>query len=154
MSDQYVKEIAMEDTNKRPEREEKIEIGPLGKDGEKMMKSVEAGNMVAVLSGTEIMYCFEYRGKYQCFIHPIGEEEGRYRSWDVNAKNRAMLKNLDSTADQLFEIKYDKKLNYMGVMVTAERGIYNFLCTIGQKPGEDVDFMDAIEESPTKGQAN
>ena len=143
----------MEDTNKRPEREEKIEIGPLGKDGEKMMKSVEAGNMVAVLSGTEIMYCFEYRGKYQCFIHPIGEEEGRYRSWDKNAKNRAMLKNLDSTADQLFEIKYDKKLNYMGVMVTAERAIYNFLCTIGQKPGEDVDFMDAIEESPTKGQA-
>ena len=144
----------MEDTNKRPEREEKIEIGPLGKDGEKMMKSVEAGNMVAVLSGTEIMYCFEYRGKYQCFIHPIGEEEGRYRSWDKNAKNRAMLKNLDSTADQLFEIKYDKKLNYMGVMVTAEQGIYNFLCTIGQKPGEDVDFMDAIEESPTKGMAN
>ncbi|MBQ8264797.1 MAG: hypothetical protein IJY96_08505 [Oscillospiraceae bacterium] len=143
----------MEEKTKQPEREEKIEIGPLGKDGEKMMKSVEAGNMVAVLSGTEIMYAFLYRNKYQCFIHPIGEEEGRYRSWDKNAKNRAMLKNLDSTADQLFEIKYDKKLNYMGVMVTAERAIYNFLCTIGQKPGEDVDFMDAIEESPTKGQA-
>ena len=143
----------MEEKNKRPEREEKIEIGPLGKDGEKMMKSVEAGNMVAVLSGTEIMYTFIYRNKYQCFIHPIGEEEGRYRSWDKNAKNRAMLKNLDSTADQLFEIKYDKKLNYMGVMVTAEQAIYNFLCTIGQKPGEDVDFMDAIEESATRGQA-
>ena len=143
----------MEEKTKQPEREEKIEIGPLGKDGEKMMKSVEAGNMVAVLSGTEIMYAFLYRNKYQCFIHPIGEEEGRYRSWDKNAKNRAMLKNLDSTAAQLFEIKYDKKLNYMGVMVTAERAIYNFLCTIGQKPGEDVDFMDAIEESPTKGQA-
>ena len=143
----------MEDKTKRPEREEKIEIGPLGKDGEKMMKSVEDGNMVAVLSGTEIMYTFIYRNKYQCFIHPIGEEEGRYRSWDKNAKNRAMIKNLDSTADQLFEIKYDKKLNYMGVMVTAEQAIYNFLCTIGQKPGEDVDFMDALEESPTKGQA-
>lgn len=144
----------MEEKNTRPEREEKIEIGPLGKDGEKMMKSIEDGNMVAVLSGTEIMYTFLYRNKYQCFIHPIGEEEGRYRSWDKNAKNRAMIKNLDSTADQLFEIKYDKKLNYMGVMVTAEQGIYNFLCTIGQKPGEDVDFMDAIEESPTKGMAN
>lgn len=143
----------MEEKNTRPEREEKIEIGPLGKDGEKMMKSIEDGNMVAVLSGTEIMYTFLYRNKYQCFIHPIGEEEGRYRSWDKNAKNRAMIKNLDSTADQLFEIKYDKKLNYMGVMVTAEQAIYNFLCTIGQKPGEDVDFMDALEESPTKGQA-
>lgn len=143
----------MEDKTKHPEREEKIEIGPLGKDGEKMMKSVEDGNMVAVLSGTEIMYTFIYRNKYQCFIHPIGEEEGRYRSWDINSKNRAMLKNLDSTADQLFEIKYDKKLNYMGVMVTAEQAIYNFLCTIGQKPGEDVNFMDAIEESATRGQA-
>ena len=143
----------MEEKNAARQHEEKIEIGPLGKDGEKMMKSVEAGNMVAVLSGTEIMYTFLYRNKYQCFIHPIGEEEGRYRSWDKNAKNRAMIKNLDSTADQLFEIKYDKKLNYMGVMVTAEQAIYNFLCTIGQKPGEDVDFMDALEESPTKGQA-
>lgn len=139
----------MEENNQAKQPEEKIEIGPLGKDGEKMMKSVEAGNMVAVLSGTEIMYTFLYRNKYQCFIHPIGAEEGRHRAWEVNEKNRAMLKNLDSTADQLFEIKYDKKLNYMGVMVTAEQGIYNFLCTIGEKPGEDVDFMEAIEDSPT-----
>lgn len=140
----------MEDKKEHQQPEEKIEIGPLGKDGEKMMKSVEAGNMVAVLSGNEIMYTFVYRKKYQCFIHPIGGEEGRHRAWDMNERNRAMLKNLDSTADQLFEIKYDKKLNYMGVMVAAERGIYNFLCTIGQKPGEDVDFMDAIQDSPTQ----
>ena len=139
--------------NRNKEHENDIMIGPLGKDGEKMMKSVESGNMVAVLSGNEIMYTFMYRNKYQCFIHPIGAEEGRYREWPVNEKNRAMLKNLDSTADQLFEIVYDKKLDYMGVMVTAERGIYNFLCTIGQKPGEDVDFMDAIEESATGGKA-
>jgi len=139
--------------NRSKEHENDIMIGPLGKDGEKMMKSVEDGNMVAVLSGNEIMYTFIYRNKYQCFIHPIGAEEGRYREWPINEKNRAMLKNLDSTADQLFEIVYDKKLDYMGVMVTAERGIYNFLCTIGQKPGEDVDFMDAIEESTTGGKA-
>lgn len=132
-------------------KEEKIEIGPLGKSGEKMIKSVEDGNMVAVLSGTEIMYCFIAKGMYQCFIHPIGGEEGRHKAWAINERNRAMLKNLDSAADQLFEIKYDKALNYMGVMVAAERGIYNFLCTIGETPGEDVDFMSAYEDDGSSG---
>jgi len=136
----------MEEKNTRPEREEKIEIGPLGKDGEKMMKSIEAGNMVAVLSGNEIMYALLYRNKYQCFIHPIGEEEGRYRSWDINAKNRAMLKNLDSAADQIFEIKFGPQMDFMGVMVAAERGIINFLDSIGQLPVDDYDFMAPMEE--------
>ena len=139
----------MEENKNTPvehDREEKIEIGPLGKDGEKMMKSIEAGNMVAILSGVEIMYTFIYRKKYQCFIHPIGEDEGRHRAWDINEKNRAMIKNLDSAADQLFEIKFGKNMDFMGVMVAAERGIYNFLCSIGQTPGEDVDFMSALED--------
>ena len=124
-----------------------IRIGPLGKDGEKMMKSVEAGNMVAVLSGNEIMYTFLYRDMYQCFIHPIGAEEGRHRAWAINEKNRAMLKNLDSTADQLFEIEFAEDMDFMGVMVTAERGICNFLCTIGQTPGEDIDFMEELHKA-------
>ena len=124
-----------------------VRIGPLGKDGEKMMKSIESGNMVAVLSGTEIMYVFLYRNQYQCFIHPIGAEEGRHRAWDRSERNRAMLKNLDSAADQLFEIEFGKEMDFMGVMVAAERGIYNFLCTIGETPGEDVDFMDEMQKA-------
>ena len=129
------------------DKEEKVEIGPLGKDGEKMMKSIEAGNMVAVLSGTEIMYTFIYNNMYQCFIHPIGEPEGRHKPWEINERNRAMLKNLDSTADQLFEIKFGSSMDFMGVMVAAEQGIFNFLSSIGQTPGEDIDFMDAAQES-------
>jgi len=124
-----------------------VRIGPLGKDGEKMMKSIEAGNMIAVLSGTEIMYVFIYRNEYQCFIHPIGAEEGRHKGWEMNERNRAMLKNLDSAADQLFEIEFGKDMDFMGVMMAAERGIYNFLCTIGETPGEDVDFMDEMRKA-------
>ena len=124
-----------------------VRIGPLGKDGEKMMKSIEKGNMIAVLSGTEIMYTFLFRNQYQCFIHPIGAEEGRHRAWEVNERNRAMLKNLDSAADQLFEIEFGKDMDFMGVMVAAERGIYNFLCSIGETPGEDVDFMEEMQKA-------
>ena len=58
-----------------------------------------------------------------------------------------MLKNLDSAADQLFEIKFGKEMDFMGVMVAAERGIYNFLRSIGETPGEDVDFMDEMHKA-------
>ena len=139
----------MEEKDMTKKREEKVEIGPLSKDGEKMMKSIEDGNMIAVLSGNEIMYTFIYRKMYQCFIHPIGSDSGRHKAWNMNERNRAMLKNLDSTADQLFEIKFGKEMDFMGVMVSAEQGIVNFLHSLGQYPGEDVDFMEAVGDSMT-----
>ena len=106
-------------------RQEKIEIAPMTeKDGEKMMKSVEAGNMAAIVSGMEVMYTFIYRRQFQCFIHPFDSEEGRRKSFDVNSRNRAMLKNLDSAADHIFEIKFKKDMDLMGVMVAAERRSY------------------------------
>jgi len=106
-----------------------------------MMQSVEAGNMAAILSGNEVMYTFIYRNQFQCFIHPFDSEDGRRKSWDINARNRAMLKNLDSTADQIFEIKFKKNMDIMGVMVAAEKAIIRFLDVTGQLPAEDTDFM-------------
>lgn len=118
-----------------------VEIGALEKDGEKMMKIIEDGGMVAVLSGMEIMFTFIYRNQYQCFIHKFDAEDGRHKAWDMDERNRAMLKNLPSAADQLFEIKAKPDMNYMGVMIAAEKGIINFLDYIGALPAEDQDFM-------------
>ena len=127
---------------KRPrDRKNDVEIGPLGKDGEKLIASIRAGNMVGILSGTEVMYTFLYRGKYQCFIHPLAAEEGRHKDWAVNEKNTAMIKNLANLADQLFEIKFGAQMDFMGVMVAAEKGIIEFLDSVGQLPADDVDFM-------------
>lgn len=121
--------------------ENDVRIGALEKDGEKMLKVMEDGGMVAVLSGMEIMYTFIYNGQYQCFIHKFDAEEGRFKSWEMNERNRAMLKNLPSAADQLFEIISKPGMNYMGVMVAAEKGIIRFLDYIGALPAEDQDFM-------------
>ena len=127
---------------KRPaDRKDQVEIGPLGKDGEKLIASIRAGNMVGILSGSEVMYTFLYRGKYQCFIHPLAAEEGRHKDWAVNEKNTAMIKNLANLADQLFEIKFGAQMDFMGVMVAAEKGIIEFLDSVGQLPADDVDFM-------------
>lgn len=121
--------------------ENDVRIGALEKDGEQMMKVMAEGGMVAVLSGMEIMYTFIYRNQYQCFIHKLDAEEGRFKSWDMDERNRAMLKNLPSAADQLFEIRFKPGMDYVGVMVAAERGIIRFLDFIGALPAEDQDFM-------------
>ena len=41
--------------------ENDVRIGALEKDGDQLLKVLEDGNMVAVLSGMEIMYVFIYR---------------------------------------------------------------------------------------------
>ena len=60
-----------ENEKERPEGEHEsdVRLSPMGSDGEKMMQSIEDGNMIAVLSKNEIMYTFLYRNEYQCFIH-------------------------------------------------------------------------------------
>jgi nickel-dependent lactate racemase len=126
--------------------ENDVRIGALEKDGEQMMKVMEDGGMVAVLSGMEVMYTFIHNQQYQCFIHKFDAEEGRHKSWEMNERNRAMLKNLPSAADQLFEIKFKPGMDFIGVMIAAETGIIRFLDYIGALPAEDMDFMDWQEK--------
>ena len=139
--------------NPNNRRSEKIEIAPVrDKDGEAMMQSMEKGNMAAIVSGNEVMYAFIYRRQYQCFIHPFDSEEGRKKSWDINERTRAMLKNLDGAADQIFEIKFKKDMDYMGIMVAAEKAIIQYLDVTGQLPAEDTDFMSWKETEKENGQ--
>ena len=125
-----------------PDHKNDVMIGALEKDGEKMMQVIENGGMVAIVSGMEIMYTFVYNNQYQCFIHKFDAPDGRRKGWEINERNRAMLKNLDSAADQLFEITFQPDMNLMGVMVAAERGIINFMDYLGILPAEDMDFME------------
>lgn len=125
---------------KNRERSGKIRLEPLKKDGEKLMEALGEGHMVAVLSKGEILYAFEDRG-YECYIHPIGSEEGRCKRFEKTEQTRAVIKNLANLADQLFEVTYEKHMHHLGVMASAEQGIVEFLDAIGQMPAEDFDFM-------------
>ncbi len=133
--------------DKPSDHENDVMIGALEKDGEKMMKVIEGGGMVAVVSGMEVMYTFVYQNQYQCFIHKFDAPDGRRKGWEMNERNRAMLKNLDSAADQLFEITFQPGMNLMGVMVAAERGIINFMDYLGILPAEDMDFMEWMDSN-------
>ena len=126
----------------RRKREREIELGPLGKEKGKIIASLKAGKMVAVLSGMELMYIFLLRGQYHCFIHKMDAEDGRRKSWPVNERNTAMLDNLYSAADALFEVRFHPDMDLLGIMATAEKGIIGYLDMTGKLPAEDMDFMD------------
>ena len=120
--------------------EQNVTLGPLARDGEKLLKALKKGNMVAILSNAEIMYVLQ-DGDFLCYIHPIGAEEGRAKRLPNTEECRAIVKNLANLADQLFEVEFDKSMHVLGVMQAAENGIVAFLDSIGQLPADDVDFM-------------
>lgn len=126
----------------RNDHKNDVRLRLMEKDGDRLIRALSNAKMVGVLSGMEVMYVFVFRDQYQCFIHKLDAEEGRRKSFPVDERNTAMMKNLTSAADQLFEITPRADMDPLGVMVAAERGIISYLDMTGQLPAEDVDFMD------------
>lgn len=129
------------DRDRRENHDNDVELRPMEKDGDKLLKALDDGKIAAIQSGLEIMYVFIIRHDYRCFIHKMDAEEGRQKAFPVNERNRAMFKNLASLADGLFEITPKGHMNPLGAMVAAERGIIAYLDATGQLPAEDQDFM-------------
>ena len=130
------------DRKERDDHSNDVRLRLMEKDGDKLIRALSNAKMVGVLSGMEVMYVFVFRDQYQCFIHRFDAEEGRRKSFPVNERNTAMMKNLTAAADQIFEITPKADMDPVGVMVAAERGIISYLDMTGQLPAEDVDFMD------------
>ena len=125
--------------------ENDIRIGVMKKDGELLIEALNDGKMVAILSKNEIMYTFIYKHMYCCFIHPMGAPEGRKKFMEMDEKNRAIIKQLATLCDQMFEVEYRDDMDFMGVMVAAERAIINLLDMLGKLPAQDFDFMAPVE---------
>lgn len=129
---------------KRRERgnhENDVRLRLMDKDGERLLRALENGKMVGILSGMEVMYVFRFRERYLCFIHKFDAEEGRKKAFPADEHSTAMLKNLPAAADALFEITPKPDMDPLGVMAAAERGIISYLDMTGQLPAEDIDFM-------------
>ena len=135
------------DRRERNDHSNDVRLRLMDMDGDKLIRALSNAKMVGILSGQEIMYIFVFRDQYQCFIHKLDAEEGRRRGFPVDERNTAMIKNLTSAADRLFEITPKPDMDPMGVMVAAERGIISYLDMTGQLPADDVDFMDWTEPS-------
>jgi len=140
------------DRTERNNHASDVQLSPMAKDGTKFIEILGKGEMGAVVSGMEIMYVFVFRDAYQCFIHKMDAEEGRRKSWPVNERNTAMMKNLPAAADHMFEIVPKPDMHPMGVMVAAEKGIIAYLDATGQLPAEDADFMSWQEQAENQNE--
>ena len=140
--DEEKKDQSEKKRRERNDHQNDVRLRLMEKDGDRLIRALSNAKMVGVLSGMEVMYVFVFRDQYQCFIHKFDAEDGRRRSFPVDERNTAMIKNLASAADQLFEITPRADMDPVGVMVAAERGIISYLDMTGQLPAEDVDFMD------------
>ena len=139
------------DRKERNNHANDIQLSPMEKDGQRFLEILSKGEMGAVVSGMEIMYVFVFNDAYQCFIHKMDDDEGRRKSWPINERNTAMMKNLPSAADHMFEIVPKPDMHPMGVMVAAEKGIISYLDVTGQLPAEDMDFM-SWQDQPEKSE--
>ncbi len=124
-----------------------IRLSTLEQDGEKVLATLEKGSMVAIFSGHETMYIFQQGKHYLCYIHALDEPEGRAKSFPRDATHRAIIKNLASLGDQLFEVEYQPGMDRMEIMFTAEQGIVQYLDVTNQLPVEDMDFMSPYEKT-------
>ena len=134
------------DRKDRNNHQNDVRLRLMDMDGDRLIRALNNAKMVGVLSGNEVMYVFVFRNQYLCFIHKLDAEEGRHKAFPVDERNTAMMKNLTSAADKLFEITPMPDMDPMGVMVAAERGIISYLDATGQLPADDVDFMEWTEE--------
>ena len=134
------------DRKDRNNHQNDVRLRLMDMDGDRLIRALNNAKMVGVLSGSEVMYVFVFRNQYLCFIHKLDAEEGRHKAFPVDERNTAMMKNLTSAADKLFEITPKPDMDPMGVMVAAERGIISYLDATGQLPADDVDFMEWTEE--------
>lgn len=134
------------DRKDRNNHQNDVRLRLMDMDGDRLIRALNNAKMVGVLSGNEVMYVFVFRNQYLCFIHKLDAEEGRHKAFPVDERNTAMMKNLTSAADKLFEITPKPDMDPMGVMVAAERGIISYLDATGQLPADDVDFMEWTEE--------
>ena len=140
------------DRKERNDHRNDVRLRLMEKDGDRLIRALSNGKMVGVLSGMEVMYVFVFRDQYQCFIHKFDAEDGRRRAFPLDERNTAMIKNLTSAADQLFEITPRADMDPLGVMVAAERGIISYLDMTGQLPAEDMDFMSWQDGEPPERQ--
>ena len=130
---------------------ENINLDLLPKDGERVLKELETGNMVAMRSKNEFMYVLDFDGQFHMFSHTPGAPGGGQRQFPKDEKYTATVRNLAEISDSVFLVEFDKGLNLYGVMYTAEEAILEMF------PGDDrdadgmIDFMQDKDEAEDEG---
>jgi len=108
-----------------------VNLEILPKDGERILKELDAGNMVIVRSKNDFIYILDDDGQFQMFTHTSGAPGGGQNRFPKDEKHTATVRKLADISDAVYMAEFDKSLNILGVMYTAEEAILSMF------PGED-----------------
>jgi len=112
---------------------ENINLDILPNDGERILKELEAGNMVIARSKNEFLYMLDYNGEYHMFSHTPGAPGGGQKQFPKNEKYTAAVSKFADLSDAVYVAQFDRGLNIYGVMYTVEEAILSMF------PGDDRD---------------
>ena len=110
-----------------------INLEILPKDGKRMLKELENGNMVIARSKNEFLYILEYERQFQLFRHMPGAPGGGQKTFPKDEKHTVTVSKIADIADSLYMAEFKKEANIFGVMFTAEEAILSMF------PGDDPD---------------
>jgi hypothetical protein len=119
--------------------EDNIRLDVLPKDGTRILEELSKGNIVVARSKNDFMYVLDEGGEYRLFSHTPGTPNGGRKSFPKNEKHTAIIRSFAEVSDALFMVEYDRKLNFHGVLASAEEGI------LSMYPGNDRDADETVE---------
>lgn len=119
--------------------EQNIRLDVLPKDGNRILEELSKGNMIAARSKNDFMYILDEGGEYRLFSHTSGTSTGGRNSFPKNEKHTAMIRSFAEVSDALFLIEFDRRMNFYGVLASAEEGI------LSMYPGDDRDADEMVE---------
>jgi hypothetical protein len=124
-------------------KEEQLTLDLLPKEGERLLRELNDGNMVIVRERNNFLYILEFDREYHMFSHTTGATGGGQRQFPANEKYQASIRKLTELADAAYVCIFDrKKLELYAVLASAEEGI------LAMFPGEDRDADEDVEFAP------
>jgi hypothetical protein len=95
----------------------------LARDGDALFDALDRGEIVAARSKTHFLYILAANECFQLFSHTTGATSGGKKSFPIDEKHRAVVKNLATVADDLYAIGFTAGMDLYGVMASAEEAI-------------------------------
>ncbi|MDR1573156.1 MAG: hypothetical protein LBS24_02470 [Clostridiales Family XIII bacterium] len=126
---------------------DKINLNVLARDGDALFAALDCGDIVAARSKGHFLYILISNGCFQLFSHTTGAANGGKKSFPIDEKHRAVVKNLATVADALYAIGFDAGMNLYGVMASAEEAICAISAECGVDGDDDITFVIPGEEA-------
>jgi hypothetical protein len=120
---------------------DKINLKILARDGDELMDALGRGDMIAARSKGQFLYILISDDKFQLFSHMTGAASGGRKSFPIDEKHRAVVKNLANMADSLYSVGFAADMDIYGVMVSAEEAVCAAFPEFGADEAGDVEFV-------------